>query len=487
MNKKNKYLAINIGPISDTLSMARKPREFWAASYLFSYLMECILERLSTFDGLTIISPYYDNKKDGNRLGVGLYPDRCFYQIKAGIGKQDIQTRLHSIVSEFAESVKLPEDVVKRYFNIMAAYNEYSSSQDAISGLNRILDYMELNRCACDSGDYDKIINYLRHTTTGSPSPLFPIAFGGDVDFKAETLEIAKADNQKIEFSRQKYICIVQADGDGMGRIVKSSEMEGKLDKFSNELMEFGKKACKKIKDFKGQPIYAGGDDLLFIAPVCGTDNKCILDLIDSIDEEFKTVEEYVRDNNIDAKTSMSYGISIIYYKYPLYEAWKTAAKMLFENAKKVTGKNAIAINLRKNSGSELEFRLNKKSDLYKLLKDMILNTPKESIVSAIAHKVRANDILLNTLPQNDDLLELRMKAFYDKIIDVEAKTESAKEYMELTRRAFVEIYKLVQSEEIDLKGNIEEINKNIGLAISMFYSMLRIAKFIKGEELKDE
>ena len=37
-----KYTAISIGPIIKTLAMARKPRELWAASYLFSYLMKCI-------------------------------------------------------------------------------------------------------------------------------------------------------------------------------------------------------------------------------------------------------------------------------------------------------------------------------------------------------------------------------------------------------------------------------------------------------------
>lgn len=29
-----KYAAINIGPIVDTISMARKPRELWAARYI---------------------------------------------------------------------------------------------------------------------------------------------------------------------------------------------------------------------------------------------------------------------------------------------------------------------------------------------------------------------------------------------------------------------------------------------------------------------
>ena len=41
-NSTMKYSAINIGPIISTLGMARKPRELWAASFLFSHLMKCI-------------------------------------------------------------------------------------------------------------------------------------------------------------------------------------------------------------------------------------------------------------------------------------------------------------------------------------------------------------------------------------------------------------------------------------------------------------
>ena len=74
-----KYLAINIGPIVKTFSIARKPKEFWAASYMFSYLMQCILE---SFDKernkVELISPHYENQ----RIGVGLFPDRAFYLMK---------------------------------------------------------------------------------------------------------------------------------------------------------------------------------------------------------------------------------------------------------------------------------------------------------------------------------------------------------------------------------------------------------------------
>lgn len=492
----SKYLAINIGPISKTFSMARKPREFWVASYLFSYLMECILEDLSKMKSLTMISPFYcGNKKenkDSTKLGVGLYPDRSFYLVNSDI---DIEKFLDDTILYFAGKVNLDYNLVKRYFNIMVACNEYESSSDAIEGLNLMLNYMELDEMTCDSDDYDKIYEYIRNTTVEAPSPLFEIAFGKRF-FKIESMEeIAKGDATQFVFSYQKYVCIIQADGDGMGKIVKSKEMEGHLYDFSHKLMDFGKEACKEILAYGGRPIYAGGDDLLFLAPICGKGNKgCILDLIDTLDEKFKDVKTYLRDNKINYNTSMSYGVSIIYNKYPLYEAWKTASSMLFEKAKKIDGKNAIAINLRKNSGADLELAINKDSDLYTTFKNIIINTPKKDIVSAIAHKIRTNNILLDNLPKEniDDSsvlsqLQERVEAFYDKIIDIQTKDENEVIYMTLTQDAFVDIYKDVLLKKTKEEDDKDEKIKDIDKIISLFYSMLRIAKFIKGEEVKNE
>lgn len=42
----NTYTAFNIGPIYTTFIMGRRPRELWAASYMFSYLMKCIYDNV---------------------------------------------------------------------------------------------------------------------------------------------------------------------------------------------------------------------------------------------------------------------------------------------------------------------------------------------------------------------------------------------------------------------------------------------------------
>lgn len=510
-----KYLAINLGPIIKTFSMARKPKEFWAASYMFSYLMECILAHLQEEkDSLELISPAYEKENKERKVneenplvGVGLYPDRAFYAVKQEI---DINSLLEDALKSFAEDIILDVDVARNFFRIMTVCQEYPSSSEAIAGLNKALDILELNQVAWDSDTFDAILKYLRKANTNLP--LFKIAFNKDYYSIGTLEEIARANAKQIDYSYQRYVCIVQADGDCMGKIVSSKQMDGKLNDFSSQLITFGKAACESIKAFGGLPIYAGGDDLLFIAPVCGTDGKNILELIGEIDENYqKKIRDYVgqlkveveideegKTKTVPVHTSMSYGISVIYYKYPLYEAWEIARNMLFSKAKQVSGKNAIAINLRKNSGSDFEVVMSKSLQIHYNLDDLIRFTPKESFVSAVAHKIRANEQLLGVLPKEEPFenLDKRLNAFYEKIVDVAAKSADETTYLLKTKDTFEFIYKdyfiekkrkaeeAKENKKEYREATIEEDMKSI---ISTFFSVLRIAKFIKGEEVKDE
>lgn len=477
-----KYLAISIGPIIKTFSMARKPREFWAASYLFSYLMQCILEVFDNEEKVELLSPYY-KKGCELKIGVGLFPDRAFYKIKKA--DVNVDEMLNEALLNFACRVNLPVQVVRSFFSIMTVSKGYETSAQAIKGLNELLDLVELNQKTWSPDDFDIVLRFLQHTTNESPSPLFEIAFGKK-RFPIETLEeIANSEKIPITYSYQRYVCIVQADGDNMGSIVSSSQMEGKLFDFSQCLMRFGESACTLINNYGGLPIYAGGDDLLFIAPVCGKESKTIFGLIEEIDKEYKKKIQDMVEERINIKTSMSYGISIIYYKYPLYEAWEIARNMLFGVAKKqVNGKNAIALKLRKNSGSDFRLMLSKSGGGYPLLKSLIDLTPGESLVSSVAHKVRANEPLLSTFDSVH--LSSRLIAFFDKIIDIEDKSIKAQSYIEKTREMLEFIMKnYIGRKPMKAENGTEKSATQ--QATELFYSMLRIAKFIKGEEVKDE
>lgn len=500
-----KYTGINIGPVVSTISMGRKPREIWAASYMFSFLMECIINNIP--DSVIIVSPAKLPKNEKN--GIGLYPDRVFVK-----GEFDVNKVIEDALADFKEVIGIDAS----YLNVMHVTidgDDSSKDKDTIKRLNLLLDRTELYNRPVDNGMRNKVLKLIRKK---GESPLFYQAFGSktfDIPYLAEIAtqklealnetawknlcneyrgkdsdkdgdedsfcQELKNDFKKTYgedyFSYYKYICIVQADGDNMGKIVSSISADNVL-KVSDALLEYGVKACEKIKSYGGLPIYAGGDDLLFIAPVNGKNNN-IFGLIDEIDKLYaddvdKSIEGFRPDN---LHTYLSYGLSISYYKYPLNEAFKDARNLLFYEAKHIKGKNAVSWCLRKHSGSGFKGETSKNNDIYVDLKTIMNASVEEKQISAIAHKLKNNenmlDILLEKyrLDKNENELKARLENFYKKTMEDTGNNK----YTTLTREL---LFKLMYTANEETK--IETILENM-------YGMLRTAKFIKGEGDKDE
>lgn len=499
-----KYTAINIGPVVPTISMGRKPREIWAASYMFSFLMECIIKQLPPD---SIISPA--TLKTDEKLGIGLYPDRLFIKGEFAVNE---------VVKKALENFKNITGIDGSYANVMHVtidVNDSDKDTETIKRLNQLLDCTELyNRPVCDN-TRKKVLKLIREK---EKSPLFEQAFSsnkfkipylaeiatqkldtlnesvwkelcdkyrgkdsnndGDEDsFYQELKNDFKKTYNEDYFSFYKYICIVQADGDNMGKIVSSISADN-VKNVSKALLDYGKQACEKIKEYGGLPIYAGGDDLLFIAPVQGNNNT-IFGLIDGIDKLYanmvdKSIGEF-RPNNLH--TYLSYGLSISYYKYPLYEAFKDALDLLFTKAKQIDGKNAVSWQLRKHSGSGFKGEMSKNVAIYNDFKNIMNVSVEEKQISAIAHKLKNNENLLDILlkkylnENNSDDLKARLENFYKKTMEDTGDNE----YTALTRKL---LFKLMCT--ADKKTEIETILENM-------YGMLRTAKFIKGEGDNDE
>ena len=501
-----KYTGINIGPILSTISMGRKPREIWAASYMFSFLMECIIDEIP--QDVEIISPAVLSEK--KKIGVGLYPDRVF--VRGEFEAQDV-------VDKALEKFNYLTGISRTYVNVMHVSIEgedSSKDKDSIKRLNQLLDCMELCNHAVDSEARNGVLRLIQKKDA---SPLFIHGHGNlhfSIPFLAEIAtsrlrnddwknlcdnyrgkELRKEGNedsfyQELKtlfknkddyFSFYKYICIVQADGDNMGKIVSSITAD-KVKTVSEALLAYGKEVCQKIKEYGGLPIYAGGDDLLFIAPVKSKDDTIfgLMDQIDALYQEKvdKSIDESFRpkdDKGNSLHTYLSYGLSMSYYKYPLYEAFKDAINQLFEIAKKVEGKNAVAWCLRKHSGSGFVGSLTKNGDVYSLYKEIMACSVDEKVISAIAHKLKNNENLLGILLSgyrksgNLAVLENRLENFYQKTMEDTGNNH----YVIMSRQLLCKL--MIQSGN---KIGIDKILENM-------YGMLRTAKFINGEGDKDE
>ena len=506
-----KYAAINIGPIVGTISMARKPRELWSASYLFSFLMGCIINELGN-RYKKILSPASIEGVDNLFKKVGLYPDRVFVE---DIDDDEVKDVVNRAIAEFSGVTGVGEN----YVNIMYVSTESADGAGVIKKLNYLLDCAELVNRPSDNADRVKVLTLIQEK---AKSVLFEHAMG-DPKWKIPTLSkiatysLSKSERKedwaycidalvreneedkgeeefykriKSTFKKEyrsyyKYICVVQADGDKMGSIVSSLEKED-VKKLSSSLLAYGSAASRMIENYGGLPIYAGGDDLLFIAPVVSGGNN-IFNLIAEIDTCYRTMVDDVMLDDVKTNenkgivrptdehgkgihTSLSYGLSISYYKYPLYEALNTARELLFGKAKNVTGKNAIAWCLRKHSGSGLTGSFTKSSlegSVYQIFNTLMNYSVDDNLISAISYKLRANDGLLDILRNKE---ENRIEAFYLKIMEENNLGDGA--YIGVTRALLCSLLRSYKEKKgIEMKDIISEM-----------YGMLRTAKFINGE-----
>ena len=570
----NKYLGITIGPIIKTFSTARKPRELWKASYMFSYLMQMLLQEFKNEGYIKIISPGIEEIE--SFLEVGTYPDRmfCCYPKDKDLKITKIK---EGVITKCAEDWGIQGkdvDAIKEYLKIYSVEIIRKENENPITLLNQLLDYLELENFSIDGTKEETFKEFLFKISTPkifetamnssrftvptlaeiSSAQLrkidgeryteikrnYPFAYNGLTLGKElkQLLHEKQSENSsgepdenkflsdlKKKFSKEfktphKYICVVYADGDNVGKYVNSLKLEDKenekneLTAFSDRMLTFGvgkcfydedkkekKKtqgACDIIQKYQGFPIYAGGDDLLFIAPVIsGIDGgekdekgnaviteKTIFDLLKEIDSIFEKLNLVSKDG-VSIPT-MSYGIAIVYHKFPLYEALNHARYQLFEVAKKKEKqKDAVAWIYQKNSGSSVSGSYSKSNEYLVNAFDSLLKSidpsdgNMENLISAVAHKLKQNIPILalmitekhqrKTGVDND-----RLSAFFDMTLDRPNKKKKELEYLNAV--------------EYLLKALLQKHDYEVEPAINDLYGMLRTAKFVKGlEDDKDE
>ncbi len=518
----NKYTAINIGPIIDTLSMGRKPRELWNASYMFSFLMECIIDEIHK-KGLVILSPAQLGQK--KILDVGLYPDRLF--IDEGPTMEDTPTPSDSVKEAKADALKRfakQTGIDDNYVNVMmlSIKCDVENSDKVISELNRLLDCLELYQRPIDDASHEKTLSLLQgkenifndEHTKFNKIFLSEIAIGKLADNKDVAFELGKLYTQKNDedistteddfyrsikkyipgefYSHYKYLCIVQADGDRMGEIISRLCLND-VKTLSESLLAYGKDSTELIMGYGGFPIYAGGDDLLFIAPVV-SDEKNIIDLINEIDALYKREVDGVLSENPDSDnqilrptdedgkylhTTLSYGLSISYYKYPLYESLNTARSLLFDVAKRVDSKNALAWKWQKHSGSSFSGTIVKNhtaGSTYEVFNEIIKADVKEAVISAVSYKLRSCEDLLEGISAEGDtaVRNDRLKYFYNKFLEL--PLVGGDSYVRCTYNLLSKLFE--DKDGLYKRGESTYIKQ----VISSMYGMLRVAKFINGE-----
>ena len=189
-----------------------------------------------------------------------------------------------------------------------------------------------------------------------------------DRDAELSFEEIRNAVPDKTLKPYHKYFAIVQADGDNLGKLAAGI---GNPTRLSAMLFKFAEAAEKLIWERGGLPIYIGGDDILAFMPVF-YNGETVIDFVDAAARLYRDVVEgeVKNEKGLDISPTISFGINIAYYKYPLSTALKDAAGLLFGNAK--SQKDAAAIQLTKHSGSRIGFNLKIHEDEFKKVCELL-------------------------------------------------------------------------------------------------------------------
>ncbi len=466
-----KYIALTIGPIYKTLSNAKKTRELWGGSYLFSYIMKQIIK---AFKEREFIVPYI---KDGTiftqKEGVGLFHDRFIFEAQDG-DKKKLDEVVEDVLQQLSKDIKVDYDFLISYLQIHSVEKDLKEGANPILEINPYLDTAELFYSVGQSKT-NKLVNmlktnnsFLTHDAFGEkkPFPSLPEIALYDIIDTIDSKDMAKDNEENIYEMKEydfknyhKYYAIVHADGDSMSEVIGSLSSKTSFQAFSKKLFEYCSSSGQFIKAFGGETIFAGGDDLLFFAPVVSGD-KTIFELCDEISDDFNK-----RFEGTDA--TLSFGISIQYHKFPLYEALENSRNLLFEKAKSGK-KNNIAFSVTKHSGQTFNAVMHKGDKaLYETFKRFSSNIHgtegMDNFLHSIHHKIDTHKNLLSQISANKE----KLQNFFDNYFNKEVHDKNYRVFFEQLVEFMYEAY-----------------SKDEVKALNTVYATLRFIKFVQGDKV---
>lgn len=132
------------------------------------------------------------------------------------------------------------------------------------------------------------------------------------------------------------YYAIIKFDGDNMGDAFRALKTPDKQQELSKKISSFAAEAPGIILSYHGLPVFAGGEDFLGFLPLDG-----LFDCIAELHDRFLNL----------VQRNFSVGISIGHLMQPLKEVMEYVDEAEAA-AKRMSGKNAAAVNIIKRSGN---------------------------------------------------------------------------------------------------------------------------------------
>lgn len=378
------FIGITIGPIFETILEADKPAALWFSSMLFSDLNMRLCTALKTvFKNKCVIhSPYFPSIEEKLDLsdGVGKYHDRIFAELE-----EYDRDKLVELIQQVKEETirRFPQDYQKddyeafllEYLQVrFVAVDREKAGSNCILTLGPYLDLLELMRdFPVNNGR--NLFQEMYRKGGNAPiknSPLFR-GMGDNNQFiqggvLRDIPSIAAISHENNNKKISNYYAIVSADGDRVGKLLETLDHnldqtgESPIQRFSRACLAYNDRASKLVGAFGGMTLYAGGDDLLFLAPLSGNlDGEISASLFRLCARLDACFISCLKENGFAAAVaernpSVSFGIAIRYEKFPLYEAF-SASRALLEQAKRNLphSRKRMAVDVQKHSGQSIQ------------------------------------------------------------------------------------------------------------------------------------
>jgi CRISPR-associated protein Cmr2 len=539
----NHNLSITIGPVYKTLKQARSVREIWASSYFFSALMREILKEAHAHFGNPVSPTLLpdtshrfgagiypdrafwsinnsEKKKElvtvwkkavKNLAGKWGIPENqildyayCYghllsapatnnSQILAAnkaLDDLELEEFIHNpsqeIIEEFVSVIqKMYKDGHQQ--NQQSIFEKYACNNESLRRLPSLIEIATRDLKPLNQAAYTKLVTEPINTRVCNLINSKRTEYN-----KAEQEEqdaiIAKLKKEfKTAFKfRHKYIVFIKADGDYMGSTLgKIGNDADKIKTFSDLLSGFAGDAVEIAHKYGSVPIYAGGDDLLLTLPLANANPDTIqqsganlFELIDKLDSKFPS-DDFSSLADRAYQPTMSYGISVCYYKYPMDEILSAADTALNQHAKNYPGKNAVSFSLRKHSGQTITATFGKK-EAYKKFVAMLSKYGKfndDAFLSGLMYKLEGLNLLLT-----DAVINGRLEYLFKNQFNEAGHTGKYKTVLEDARKLFLQFYTEALANAANSEPPVTN-EEHAARALGQLFACLRFIQFFNQED----
>ncbi|MBP3610161.1 MAG: hypothetical protein J6J42_07495 [Lachnospiraceae bacterium] len=509
------YVGITVGPIFDTICDASTPAALWFASSLFSDVTKRICAAVTGPEGLEevqIYSPYY-SPEITMEDGVGKFHDRIIFSA-VNFEAERLNALLKKVKREtvlaFPEVLRgtEAEDFFEEYLQLhyVVKREEQIGAENSVLVLSPYLDALELMK----TFPKDDAVNPIRRLFLGEKnngnkyikeSPLFQRVPKEANQFRSRddsiwTVEEVASWHDRIteSWKRKHYYAVVSADGDEMGKFLKQISSE-QVTEFSKACLEYDEAAAALIGAYGGMTIYAGGDDLLFLAPLM-TEEGNVFQLCHNIQQMFREkIRACASFEKLEVIPSISFSVSIQYAKYPLYEALDSSRYLLAlakkdgDFANTCCRKNNMLIGLQKHSGQSLALLVS--NEQYGLLEQFLQidsaseNKELHSVLYTLENFRSMIFVLNRKAREEQEFSERYLAAWYNFFDNAGQKT--AKEYIRKICMTYYESLVLPEKKGISVPvhGLTEDFTEeeNADASLKTLLYLLKLKQFLTEKE----